>query len=89
MKIQKLGKTDRLSMEFPHKFKCENCAKTHTSEFQAAFVRDTVGNWYFDLGKIKGFRSVPDDVHEALEAMFHSRTTPCEGKDCPHCTPAN
>jgi hypothetical protein len=73
--------TDQLSIEFPVEFECGKCTDgtVHTADFQGAFVRDTAGNWYFDLGKVKGHRLMPEDMRDVLEELFRLRTvTKCK-----------
>jgi hypothetical protein len=60
-------------MKFPMTFKCTNCDEDHDSEFMAAFVLDTAGNWFFDLGEEKGWTGVTEEQYEALMDLLAQR----------------
>jgi hypothetical protein len=66
-------------MKFPFRFKCDSCDEQHVSHFQAAFVLDTAGNWFFDLGKKKGWTGVTEEQHDALMDLFAQRVRPVCG----------
>jgi hypothetical protein len=61
-------------MKFPRKFNCGYCDQEHVSNFMAAFILDTAGNWYFDLGEEKGWVVVDDKQYEKLTKLFKQRT---------------
>jgi hypothetical protein len=61
-------------MKFPLKFMCGSCDEQHVSHFQAAFVLDTAGNWFFDLGRKKGWTEVTQEQADALMDLFEERT---------------
>jgi hypothetical protein len=61
-------------MKFPFAFKCSNCDEEHVSHFQAAFVLDTAGNWFFDLGEKKGWTGVTQEQYETLMDLLKQRT---------------
>jgi hypothetical protein len=61
-------------MKFPLKFNCGNCGQEHLSNFQAAFVLDTAGNWFFDLGEKKGWTGVTQEQYDTLMELLAQRT---------------
>jgi hypothetical protein len=61
-------------MKFPMAFKCSDCDEQHVSHFQAAFVLDTAGNWYFDLGEEKGWTGVTQEQYDTLMHLLVQRT---------------
>jgi hypothetical protein len=61
-------------MKFPITFNCGNCNEEHVSDFMAAFVLDTAGNWYFDLGEEKGWTGVNQRQYETLMDLLKQRT---------------
>jgi len=61
-------------MKFPMVFICSSCEEEHVSDFQAAFVLDTAGNWYFDLGEKKGWTGVTEAQYETLMDLLLQRT---------------
>jgi len=63
-----------LSMKFPLRFKCSHCEEDHVSHFQAAFVLDTAGNWFFDLSARKGWTGVSQEQYETLMDLLAQRT---------------
>jgi hypothetical protein len=61
-------------MKFPLAFKCSDCDEDHVSNFEAAFVLDTAGNWFFDLGEKKGWTGVTQEQYETLMKLLVQRT---------------
>lgn len=72
-KTRKPTTTD-LSIRFPLTFKCSECREDHVSHFQAAFVLDTAGNWFFDLGERKGWTGVTQEQYDTLMDLLVQRT---------------
>jgi hypothetical protein len=77
--------SDVLSLKFPYEFECGNddCKRVETADFNAAFVRDTSGNWFLDLGKVKGpvLIDFPSDDYNRLEELLDNNTVQL----CPCC----
>ncbi len=61
-------------MKFPFKFNCGKCDEEHVSHFMAAFVLDTAGNWFFDLGEKKGWTGVTQEQYDTLMDLLKQRT---------------